>query len=145
MTLQLTCPHCGAPINDSPRRVGNCPACGKEREARKSQASRRNDTLEQTTTSNVPADREKDDPAEFHARALRYFQERADEFPLIQISCADDHCCAYCAAQRDKVIPTVLATPAMIPPFTECKSVSGKCRCTFIAVCNRDAALKKRA
>jgi hypothetical protein len=77
---------------------------------------------------------------EFHQRALQYFKDCADAFPYLQISSADDQCsCAYCAAQKGKIIPTARATIALIPPFAQCTSAVGICRCTFIAIAEEDA------
>jgi hypothetical protein len=136
MTLQITCRNCGAPINGSSKRVENRQVGVKGHEGDKVRALGPNDTFPPTGIEEGLTLGESDEPAaDFHARALRYFQERADDFPFIQISCAEDECsCAYCLRQKDKIIPTLQATTAMVPPFKECKSASGKCRCTFIAI-----------
>jgi hypothetical protein len=142
MTVQLSCPYCDGPISGSERRIEKCLACGKRYSIRHGQAFRLNGVHKSRASAEERTAQEHNALMRaFHQRALEHFKECAHAFPLIQISCADDKCsCAFCREQKGKIIPTAQATLAMIPPFAECTSETGKCRCTFIAIARDYAA-----
>jgi hypothetical protein len=135
MPVQLLCPYCAHPIAESTKRSQKCPACNKDFYVRRGKIFHVHNGHQLRTVQDLAVGDHQSLMREFHQRALQHFKKCADAFPFIRISSTEDNCtCAFCIAQKGKLIATDQATNAMLPPFSECMGEDGKCRCTIIAV-----------
>jgi hypothetical protein len=132
-------------MNRMPRDTESCDACGKKVYVRQGKvltgrAAREHDEDHKPSQRRCSIEEHHAMMRDLNHGAFLYFKTCVEAFPFLQISCVGDACsCAYCLAQKGKIIATAQATLDMIPPFAECSCDYCKCRCTFIAIDKQQA------